>query len=45
MRNAIWVALDYTDVIVHVFEPEARNFYDVDNLWDDAVITEIADED
>lgn len=42
-RNCIWVAMDYVDVIAHVFLPEAREFYDIDNLWEDAPITEIPD--
>ena len=35
--------MDYGNVIVHIFLPEAREFYDIENLWDDADITEIAD--
>jgi len=35
--------MDYTDVLVHVFQPETRAFYDLENLWRDAKITEIAD--
>lgn len=31
-----WGLLDYGDVIVHVFEPEARLFYDLESLWGDA---------
>lgn len=30
-----WILLDYGNVIVHVFYPEARNFYDLDHLWAD----------
>ena len=43
LRNSIWVALDYTDVMVHVFVPDARQFYDINNLWDDADIQDIPD--
>ncbi len=43
MGNAIWVAMDYTDVIVHIFLPEARAFYDLEHLWADAALTEVAD--
>ena len=41
MRNAQWVAMDYTDVIVHIFVPELREFYDLENLWQDAEIETI----
>ena len=42
-RNNLWVALDYIDVVVHIFVPDAREFYDVDNLWEDADIEDIPD--
>ena len=29
LRNAEWVAMDYSDVLVHVFQPEAREFYNL----------------
>lgn len=34
--SAQWIALDYGNVIVHVFYPEARKFYDLERLWADA---------
>ena len=43
LRNSLWVAMDYTDVVVHVFLPEAREFYDIDHLWEDAETEEIPD--
>lgn len=43
LDNAQWVAMDYTDVMVHVFLPEVREFYDLENLWQDAKITRISD--
>ena len=42
-RNNLWVAIDYIDVVVHIFVPDAREFYDIDNLWEDAEITDIPD--
>ncbi|MBO7419168.1 MAG: ribosome silencing factor [Bacteroidaceae bacterium] len=42
-RNATWVAMDYANVIVHVFLPEAREFYDLEHLWADARLTNIPD--
>jgi len=35
-RGARWVLLDYVDFVVHVFHPEARLFYQLENLWGDA---------
>jgi ribosome-associated protein len=31
-----WICIDFVDMILHVFNPEARIFYDLDNLWGDA---------
>ena len=42
-RNNLWVAIDFIDVVVHIYVPDAREFYDVDNLWEDAEITDIPD--
>ncbi len=33
--GAQWIALDYGDVILHVFYPESRRFYDLEHLWAD----------
>ena len=38
MQNAQWVAMDYGNVMVHIFVPEARDFYDLEHLWADAEI-------
>lgn len=42
-RNAEWVAMDYSDVLVHVFLPEVRNFYNLEHLWADAKLITIPD--
>lgn len=34
--QANWTLLDYVDLVVHLFEHEARMFYDLDSLWGDA---------
>ena len=38
-----WVILDYGDVIVHVFDRQAREFYSLDKLWSDAEEIDIKD--
>lgn len=43
LNNAEWVAMDYADVLVHVFLPEIRNFYNLEHLWADAKLTQIPD--
>lgn len=35
-RQTGWILLDYSDVIVHIFTTEARDYYDLDRLWSDA---------
>jgi len=34
-REATWIVGDYLDVVLHVFTPEARAFYRLDDLWGD----------
>jgi ribosome-associated protein len=43
LENAQWVAMDYSDVLVHVFLPDTREYYDLEHLWDDATLTHIPD--
>lgn len=38
-QNALWIAMDYTDVIVHIFQTEMRDFYKLEELWADAPAT------
>lgn len=33
--NANWILLDYGDVIMHIFDPESHNFYDLERIWRD----------
>ena len=34
-REATWIIADYLDVVLHVFTPEAREYYRLEELWDD----------
>jgi ribosome-associated protein len=39
--NAEWILMDYVNVVVHIFQKKAREFYDIEGLWGDAKITPI----
>lgn len=41
--NATWILLDYSDVVVHIFQKEYRYFYKLEELWADAKITQYDD--
>lgn len=45
LGNNQWVAIDFVDVLVHIFLPETRAFYDLEHLWADAKITCVQDVD
>ena len=35
-ENARWVLMDYIDLVVHIFQPDARSYYSLERLWGDA---------
>ena len=37
--NAEWVLMDYVSIVVHVFQKEIREYYNIEGLWGDAKIT------
>ncbi len=39
--NAEWVLMDYVNVVVHVFQKQVREFYDIEGLWGDAKFSTI----
>lgn len=43
LKNSQWVAMDYGDILVHIFLPDVRTFYDIEHLWADATITSVPD--
>lgn len=40
--NAEWIIIDYMDVVVHVFYKEKRYFYQLEDLWHDAVMKKVS---
>ena len=42
-RGGTWILQDYGEVVVHVFDKEARAFYDLDRLWADAKTVDLSD--
>ena len=42
-QNSQWIVIDYGDVFVHIFLPDVREHYNLEELWSDAPITEIPD--
>jgi len=40
--EATWIVADYLDVVLHVFTPDAREYYRLDELWGDVPSVEVA---
>ena len=38
-NGAKWILVDYFSTVVHIFYPETRTFYDLEDLWSDAMVT------
>lgn len=39
--NSEWVLMDYVNVVVHVFQTQTREYYDIEGLWGDAKVTAV----
>ena len=42
-RESTWIVADYLDVVLHVFTPEARDYYKLEDLWGDVPAVELAE--
>jgi len=42
-QTGLWVAMDYIDVVVHIFQTELREYYKLEELWADAPMVEYED--
>ena len=40
-KNGNWTLLDYKGVVIHIFDEEARSFYDLDRIWKDGTPVDI----
>jgi ribosome-associated protein len=41
-RDATWIVADYLDVVLHVFTPEMRSYYRLEQLWGDVPVVNVA---
>lgn len=39
IQNAQWILLDYMNIVIHIFQPDFRIFYRLEDLWADGIIT------
>lgn len=44
MKEGRWILLDYGDVMVHLFQPPVREFYDLESMWSEAARIELPSE-
>ena len=41
-QNKEWILIDYVDVVVHIFKKDKREFFALEDLWGDGIITKVA---
>lgn len=42
-RTGDWILLGYNEVVIHIFQPEARDFYNLEHVWQDAIHIDVTD--
>ena len=40
-RNSNWRLMDYSDIVIHILKEETRDYYNIEELWGDAIIEKI----
>lgn len=40
-NTANWILLDYSDILIHIFDKESRGFYDLERIWRDGIFVDI----
>jgi ribosome-associated protein len=40
-ENGEWVLMDFVDIVVHIFQPDIRTYYNLEDLWGDAKVSTI----
>lgn len=43
-ENSLWILMDYSDILVHIFLNEKRTFYNLEELWADGIVDLIVEE-
>ena len=44
-ENAEWILIDYSDVVIHIFQEERRRYYNIEQLWGDAPLIKVDTQD
>lgn len=42
-RSGEWILLAYGDIIIHIFKPDVRDFYNLERVWQDAIDVDVSD--
>ena len=43
LQKSEWILLDYGNIVVHIFQKEIRDYYNIEKLWGDGIIERIND--